>query len=237
MTHPTYLWPPPSVASLPVVGSSARYPVNRIFCVGRNYQAHAIEMGMKGVDKEASRPFYFTKTPAALVDSGATIPYPPGTADFHHEMELVVALGAPGFRVAEADAHRLIHGYAAGLDMTRRDLQAIAREAGRPWDLAKDFENAAVCSAILPAGDLGVLDSGAITLAVNGVTRQSGDVSQLIWNIGEIIADLSQFYHLQAGDLIYTGTPEGVGAVGPGDRITGHIDRVGDVELTIGPAE
>jgi len=237
MTQPAYLWNPPAIVSLPVVGDAARYPVNRIFCVGRNYQAHAIEMGMKGVDKATSRPFYFTKTPSTLVDSGATIPYPPGTADFHYEMELVVALGAPGFRVAEADAHRLIYGYAAGLDMTRRDLQAVARDAGRPWDLSKNFENAAVCGPILPAGELGVLDSGAITLAVNGVTRQSGDLSQLIWNIREIIADLSQFYHLQPGDLIYTGTPEGVGAVKPGDHLTGHIDRVSDISLTIGAAE
>ena len=237
MTQPTYLWNPPAVVSLPVVGSDARYPVTRIFCVGRNYQAHAIEMGMKGVDKATSRPFYFTKTPSTLVDSGASIPYPPGTADFHYEMELVVAIGAPGFRVAEAEAHRLIYGYAAGLDMTRRDLQAVARDSGRPWDLSKNFENAAVCGPIRPAAELGVLDSGAITLAVNGVIRQAGDLSQLIWNIREIIADLSQFYHLQPGDLIYTGTPEGVGAVQPGDRISGHIDRVGDITLAIGAAD
>jgi len=234
MSETSYLWQPPAIVSLPVAGSEARYPVSRIFCVGRNYQAHAIEMGMKGVDKSTSRPFYFTKTPSALVESGATIPYPPGTADFHYEMELVVAIGATGFRVAEDEAHRLIFGYAAGLDMTRRDLQAVARESGRPWDLSKNFENAAVCTPVVPAGELGVLDSGAITLAVNGTTRQSGDLSQLIWNIRELIADLSQFYHLQPGDLIYTGTPEGVGAVKPGDRITGHIDRVGDIALTIG---
>lgn len=234
MSETTYLWKPPAIVSLPVVGHAARYPVNRIFCVGRNYQAHAIEMGMKGVDKANSRPFYFTKTPSTLVESGATIPYPPGTADFHYEMELVVAIGAPGFRVDQDAAHSLIFGYAAGLDMTRRDIQAVARESGRPWDLSKNFENAAVCSAIVPADGLGVLDRGAITLAVNGTTRQSGDLSQLIWNIRELIADLSQFYHLQPGDLIYTGTPEGVGAVKVGDRITGHIDHVGALALTIG---
>lgn len=237
MTQASYLWAPPAVVSLPVCGSEARFPVNRIFCIGRNYQAHAIEMSMKGVDKATARPFYFTKTPSALVESGATVPYPPGTADFHYEMELVVALGAPGFRVSEAEAGRLIHGYAAGLDMTRRDLQAVARQQAYPWDLSKNFENAAVCSAIVPARAGEVLEQGSITLALNGVTRQAGDLSQLIWNIREIIADLSHFYHLQPGDLIYTGTPEGVGAVQPGDRLRGEIEGVGTVELSIGQPE
>lgn len=236
MSQPNYLWNPPPVPSLPVRGSDARYPVQRIFCVGRNYHAHAVEMG-RPVDKASAMPFYFTKSPSALIESGATVPYPPGTANYHYELELVVALGAPGFRVAEADAERMIHGYAAGLDMTRRDLQLLARDQGRPWDLGKDFEQSAVCTAIVPIADRGVLAGGAITLQVNGQTRQSADLSQLIWSIPELIADLSRYYHLQAGDLIFTGTPEGVGAVTPGDRIEGHIDGVGDVALSIGEAE
>jgi fumarylpyruvate hydrolase len=152
-------------------------------------------------------------------------------------MELVVAIGAHGFRLTEADARHMIFGYAAGLDMTRRDLQLVAREQGRPWDLGKDFEKSAVCAPILPAGDLGVLTEGEITLQVNGEPKQSADLGQLIWNIPELLADLSQFYHLEPGDIIYTGTPEGVGPVRPGDRISGHIDRVGEVSLTIGQPE
>jgi len=236
MTSTRYLWNPPPVRSLPVRGIAARYPVTRIFCVGRNYHAHAVEMGAP-VDKANARPFYFTKAASALVESGATVPYPPGTANYQHEVELVVAIGAPGFRVAEAHAWTLIYGYAAGLDMTRRDLQLLAREQGRPWDLGKDFEQSAVCGEIVPVGRLGVLDNGAITLAVNGRTRQSADLSDLVWSIPELIADLSGFYHLQPGDLIYTGTPEGVGAVEPGDRLTGRIDRVGEVALTVGAPE
>jgi fumarylpyruvate hydrolase len=236
MKSPAYLWTPPATPSLPVLGNTARFPVNRIFCVGRNYHAHAIEMG-RPVDKASMKPFYFTKSPTALVESGATVPYPTGTANYHYEMELVVAVGAPGFRVNEADAEMLIYGYAAGLDMTRRDLQLVARDQGRPWDLGKDFEKSAVCSAIVPIGDLGVLKSGAINLQVNGETKQSADLAQLIWNIPELLADLSQFYHLEPGDIIYTGTPEGVGPVSSGDSISGHIDRVGDVLLTIGQPE
>ncbi|MCK9381047.1 MAG: fumarylacetoacetate hydrolase family protein [Sulfuritalea sp.] len=236
MSEANYLWNPPPVHSLPVRGSAARYPINRIFCVGRNYHAHALEMG-NPVDKATMKPFYFTKSPSTLVESGATVPYPAGTANYHYEMELVVAIGAAGFRVAEADAKRLIYGYAAGLDMTRRDLQLVAREQGRPWDLGKDFEKSAVCSEIVPIGNLGVLSAGAINLQVNGETRQSADIGQLIWNIPELLADLSRFYHLEPGDLIYTGTPEGVGPVQPGDRISGHVDAVGDVALTIGQPE
>ena len=236
MTQTNYLWNPPPVYSLPVHGSKARYPVNRIFCVGRNYHAHAVEMGAP-VDKANAQPFYFNKAASTLVESGATVPYPTGTANYHHEMELVVAIGAPGFRVSESDAESLIYGYATGLDMTRRDLQLVARELGRPWDLGKDFELSAVCGEIVPIGNLGVLTSGALTLDVNGQRRQTSDLSQLIWSIPELIADLSKFYHLQPGDLIYTGTPEGVGAVKSGDKLSGHIDHVGGIELTIGAAE
>ena len=236
MTQATYLWTPPAPASVAVHGTDARFPVKRIFCVGRNYHAHAVEMG-RPVDKSTSKPFYFTKSPSALVESGATVPYPAGTSNYHFEMELVVAIGAPGFRVKESDAAGLIYGYAAGLDMTRRDLQLVARDQGRPWDLGKDFEKSAVCAEIVPAGTLGVLTSGAIHLEVNGETKQTSDLDKLIWNIPELLADLSQYYHLEPGDLIYTGTPEGVGAVKTGDKITGHVAGVGDVALTIGAAE
>jgi fumarylpyruvate hydrolase len=236
MTQANYLWTPPAPASVPVRGTDARFPVKRIFCVGRNYHAHAVEMG-RPVDKSTSKPFYFTKSPSTLVESGATVPYPAGTSNYHFEMELVVAIGAPGFRVKESDAASLIYGYAAGLDMTRRDLQLVARDQGRPWDLGKDFEKSAVCAEIVPVGNLGVLTSGAIHLEVNGETKQTSDLDKLIWNIPELLADLSQYYHLEPGDLIYTGTPEGVGAVKTGDKITGYVAGVGDVALTIGAAE
>lgn len=236
MTQTTYLWTPPPPASVAVRGLETRFPVNRIFCVGRNYHAHAVEMG-RPVDKSTSKPFYFTKSPSTLVASGATVPYPAGTSNYHFEMELVVAIGAPGFRVKESDAASLIYGYAAGLDMTRRDLQLVARDQGRPWDLGKDFEKSAVCAEIVPVGNLGVLTGGAIQLEVNGETKQTSDLDKLIWNISELLADLSQYYHLEPGDLIYTGTPEGVGAVKTGDKITGHVAGVGDVALTIGAAE
>lgn len=184
-----YLFNPPAPFSLPIQGSESRFPVGRIFCVGRNYHAHAIEMGAP-VDKTTMQPFYFIKDAASAVESGATLPYPPGTRDFQHEMELVVALGAGGFRVTEADAGGMIFGYACGLDMTRRDLQLVARAAGRPWDLAKNFENAAVLSAIVPNGR--VLGQGAIGLQVNGAPRQGADLGQMIWSIPELIADLSR---------------------------------------------
>ena len=230
-----YLFPPPPVPSLAIHGRPERYPVSRIFCVGRNYHAHALEMG-KPVDKAAERPFYFTKTPSTLVESGATVAYPPETASYHHEMELVLAIGRPGFRVAADRAHELVFGYACGLDMTRRDLQLVARDKGRPWDLGKDFEQSAVASAIVPMPGV-VLERGAIELAVNGQVKQRSDLDKLIWNVREILADLSLFYHLQPGDLVYTGTPEGVGAVQPGDRITGHVEGVGEIALGIAPGE
>ena len=230
-----YLWTPPPVRSLPIRGRSERLPINRIFCVGRNYHAHAVEMG-KPVDKSKQRPFYFTKSPQTLVESGATVAYPPQTGNYHHEMELVLVVGKPGFRVKEQDAHTVIYGYACGLDMTRRDLQLAARDQGRPWDLAKDIEHGAVCSEVVPMQGV-VLENAALELSVGGVMKQNSNVDKLIWNIREIIADLSLFYHLQPGDLIYTGTPEGVGAVQPGDVITGRIDGVGEIALTIGRPE
>ena len=235
MTEQRYLWAPAPVPSLPVQGRAERLPVNRLFFVGRNYHAHAIEMVGKPVDKATERPFYFTKSPQMLVESGATVPYPPETANFHHEMELVVAIGEPGFRVAQDAAHRLVYGYACGLDMTRRDLQLAARDKGRPWDLGKDVEGSSVVGPIVPMPGT-VLERGAIALEVNGAPRQASDLSMLIWNVREIIADLSLFYHLQPGDLIFTGTPEGVGPVVAGDRLAGRIDSVGEIALVIGAA-
>ncbi|MGC4365648.1 fumarylacetoacetate hydrolase family protein [Hydrogenophaga sp. R2] len=229
-----YLFTPPATPSLAIEGRSERYPVGRIFCVGRNYHAHAVEMG-RPVDKAAERPFYFTKTPTALVESGATIAYPPQTGNYHYEMELVLAIGKAGFEVPAEQAHELVFGYACGLDMTRRDLQLVARDKGRPWDLGKDFEQSAVASAIVPMPGV-VLERGDIELSVNGQTKQKSDLDKLIWNIREILADLSLFYHLQPGDLIYTGTPEGVGAVLPGDRIEGRVEGVGTIALNIGQA-
>ena len=230
----TYLWNPPPVHSLPVRGRTERLPINRLFFVGRNYHAHAVEMG-RPVDKRVEVPFYFTKAPGTLVESGATVAYPPQTQNYHYEMELVLAIGRPGFRVAETDAAALIYGYACGLDMTRRDLQLVARDKGRPWDLGKDVEQSSVVSEIVPMPGQ-VIRRGALELTVNGQTRQKSDVDRLIWNIPELIADLSKFYHLQPGDLIFTGTPEGVGPVGAGDRIDGRIEGVGSIVLHVGAA-
>lgn len=235
----SYLFSPPAVPSLPIRGKTERFPVNRIFCVGRNYHAHAVEMG-RPVDKSVEQAFYFTKSPQTLVESGvdhvAVVAYPPRTNNYHFEMELVLAIGRAGFRVSETDAHELVYGYAAGLDMTRRDLQLVARDKGRPWDTGKDIEQGSVCSEIVHMPGV-VIENGAIALEVNGVTKQSSNVDKLIWNIREIIADLSTYYHLQPGDLIYTGTPEGVGAVLTGDKITGRVEGVAEIALTIGAAE
>lgn len=228
--HSTLVFPAPASPSVPVKGIDLQFPVNRIFCVGRNYAAHAREMGM-AVDREA--PFYFMKSASSIVASGTTVPYAPGTDNLHHEMELVVAIGKSVFRVTEEEAPEAIYGYACGLDMTRRDLQLTARDKGRPWDLGKNFENSAVISEIVRVTDSGFIESGDIRLSVNKELRQSGDINDLIWNVPELIADLSKYYHLQPGDLLYTGTPAGVGPVEPGDVITGRIEQVGEIEFTI----
>ena len=227
-----YLFTPPAVQSLPIRGKTERFPINRIFCVGRNYHAHAVEMG-KPVDKSVERPFYFTKAPQTLTHSGDTVAYPPETKNYHFEMELVVAIGKPGFRVKAEDAHTVIYGYAAGLDMTRRDLQLVARDKGRPWDLGKDIEQGSVVSPVVAMPGR-VITQGELALSVNGQVRQHSDVSRLIWSIPELLADLSQYYHLQPGDLIYTGTPEGVGPVVSGDQISGRVEGVAEVALTVG---
>lgn len=229
-----YVFPLPPVPSVPVRGGDARYPVSRIFCVGRNYAAHAREMGF---DPDREPPFYFTKPANALVPSGATVAYPPETANYHYEMELVVAIGRPAFRVPVDRALDAVWGYACGLDMTRRDLQMKAREMGRPWDLGKGFEESAVIGDLVPAEAIGHPAKGVIRLTVNGAVRQSSDIGALIWSVPEVVAHLSRYYHLQPGDLIYTGTPEGVGAVVAGDRLEGEIAGVGTIALTVGPAE
>lgn len=235
MTTFETLWPAPVNPSLPIEGSAQRFAVNRLFFVGRNYHAHANEM-KSPVDKSIEVPFYFTKDRSALVESGMTVPYPPGTANYHYEMELVVAIGKPAFRAVATDAGRAVYGYACGLDMTRRDLQLAARAKSRPWDLGKDMENGAICSPIKPMACV-LLDAGRLTLRVNGELKQDSNVALLIWSIPELIADLSRYYHLQPGDLIYTGTPAGVGPVNPGDRLCGQVDGIGTVELTVGAAE
>lgn len=231
MKQAKFVIEPAPVTSVPVKDTDERFPVNRIFCVGRNYEAHVREMGK---DPDREKPFYFTKSLSAIVESGATIPYPPGTENFHYEMEMVIAIGKSGEAVSLEQAHSLIYGYACGLDMTRRDLQLVARDKGRPWDLGKDVENSAVISPIVAVAETGHPDSGRIHLAVNGEVRQDADISDLIWNVPEVIADLSKYYHLQPGDLIYTGTPAGVGAVTAGDVIDGGIEGVGKIALSIG---
>ena len=228
-----YLFPAPVPASLPVIVQSERFPVGRIFCVGRNYAAHAAEMGAE-VDRGS--PFYFLKSAHAVLESGGVLPYPPGTEDLHHEIEMVVAIGAPAFRVTADQAASAIWGYGTGLDLTRRDLQARATAMQRSWDLGKNFEGSAVLSALTPAADFQPAGQ-RIHLDVNGITRQDSVISDMVWSIPEIIADLSQYYHLAPGDLIMTGTPAGVGAVTSGDRLAGRIAGLAPVELTIGPAE
>jgi len=229
-----FVFPPPAPAAAPVRGRAERFPIRRIFCVGRNYAAHAREMG-HAPDPEA--PFFFMKAGDHYVASGSTIPYPPGTSAYNHEVEMVVAIGTDGFRVAEARALDHVFGYACGLDMTRRDLQSVAKDKQRPWDIGKNFEQSAVLGEIAPASEIGHPARGRIELRVNGQPRQAGDVSDLIHGVAAVIANLSQYYHLRAGDLIYTGTPEGVGAVKAGDRLEGSIEGVGTIALQVSGPE
>ena len=226
-----YLFEPVPPVSVEIAGTDVRFPVNRIFCVGRNYAAHVREMGF---DPDREEPCYFTKSALCIAASGSEIPYPPATQDYHHEIELVVAIGGAGFQLAVEDALSVVFGYACGLDMTRRDLQVASRESKGPWDIGKDFENSAVISPIRAAEAIGHPDSGRIQLSVNGEPRQDSDLGKLIWSVPEIIAHLSRLYRLEPGDLVYTGTPDGVGSVEPGDRISGSVEAVGEITLTIG---
>jgi fumarylpyruvate hydrolase len=225
-----YLFPPPELSARPIRGSRALFPVCRIFCVGRNYEAHAREMGSTA---DRSAPFYFTKAAFHCTPSGATVPYVSGTGNLHHEIELVAAIGTAGFRIAEADALKHVFGYACGFDMTRRDLQEAAKQQQRPWDVGKDFEHSAVLSEIVAADECGHIVAGEIGLRLNGEVKQLADVSELVHPVAALVSDLSRYYHLQAGDLIYTGTPAGVGPVQPGDRIEGWVAGVGAVTLNI----
>lgn len=225
-----YIFDPAPTVSVEISGSDARFPVNRVFCVGRNYAAHVREMGF---DPDREEPCYFTKAARCIAPSGSEIPYPPATQNYHHEIELVVAIGENGFELSAEDALSIVYGYACGLDMTRRDLQIASRESKGPWDIGKDFENAAIISAIRPVEQIGHPASGRIELSVNGEQRQDSDLENLIWSVPEIIAHLSRFYRLEPGDLIYTGTPDGVGPVRPGDRISGSVAAVGEIFLQI----
>lgn len=229
-----YLFPPPAQPALAVRGRAGRYPINRIFCVGRNYEAHAAEMGGT-VDREA--PWYFTKSPASFAASGAVVPYPPGTANYHHEIELVLALGQPVFKADPAAAAAAIWGYGVGLDMTRRDRQQDGKDNRRPWDLGKDVENSAVIAPLSPAADLPSLKGRRIWLRVNGQIRQDAMLDELVWSPAEVVAHLSHYYHLVPGDLILTGTPAGVGPVVAGDVIEGGVEGLEPVRLVLGPAE
>jgi fumarylpyruvate hydrolase len=228
-----YVFAAPGQPVVPVFGTTDLFPVHRIYCVGRNYVEHAKEMGFSGREP----PFFFGKPADALlvVQEGRTadMPYPPQTRDLHHEMELVVAIGRRGRDIAAADASQFIWGYAAGLDMTRRDLQGEARKQGRPWDTGKGFDFSAPISPIRPVARTGLLTAGRIWLKVNGQTRQDSDISKLIWNVSETIEHLSKYFELQPGDLIYTGTPEGVASVVPGDVMEGSIEGVGSLKVRV----
>ena len=225
-----YVVTPPPIPSLTVRGTHARFPVHRIYCVGHNYAAHAIEMGH---DPDREPPFFFLKSADNVVADGKPFPYPGQSQDVQHEIELVVALGAGGNDIALESALDCVLGYVVGLDMTRRDLQAEAKLSGRPWEVGKAFEHSAPCSEIVQACTIGHPDGGAIWLDVNGQPRQRGDINQLIWKVPEVVVHLSRLFTLAAGDLIYTGAPAGVGPVRTGDRMRGGVDGVGELTVTV----
>jgi fumarylpyruvate hydrolase len=230
MSDAQFVLPPPPIPSVAILAESRRFPVRRIFCVGLNYAAHAREMGK---DPGAEPPFFFTKPADAVVESGAVIPYPPETSDFHYEIELVAALHSGGAHILREDALGHVYGYAAGIDLTRRDLQKQARLEGKPWDFAKGFDLSAPIGAICPTERISHPRAGRITLSVNGALRQNGDISDMILDVAAVIAELSRFVTLAAGDLIFTGTPEGVGPLKPGDKVEGGVEGVGEVSLAI----
>ena len=228
----SYAISPAEQASVAIEGSEERFPVRRIYCVGRNYRAHAIEMGS---DPDREPPFFFMKPADAVVENGATIPYPTQTSNVHHEIELVAAIGKGGKDISVEDALDHVWGYGVGIDLTRRDIQNKAKETGRPWDMGKGFDNSAPCTALRPVGDVGHPDTGegAIWIKVNGETKQESTLDLHIWDTAETINYLSGLCELQPGDLIYMGTPEGVAAVVSGDTMEGHIDGVGDLTIKI----
>jgi fumarylpyruvate hydrolase len=220
---------PPPVPAVPVAGGGS-FPVRRIFCVGRNYAEHVREMGG---DPTREAPFFFTKPADAVLTGGTDMPYPPGTADLHHEMELVAAIGGGGSDIKPGEALCHVYGYAAGLDMTRRDLQSEAKKAGRPWDMSKGFDFSAPIGEIVPASRIGHPARGSIELKVNGKIRQSSDLNRMIWSVAETVAYLSGLVRLAPGDLIFTGTPEGVAAVRRGDLLEGVVESIGSVRTRI----
>ena len=219
----------PKQSSVPVKGTHLRFPVRRIYCVGRNYNDHVAEMG--GIPGREP-PFFFQKPADALLLDG-NFPYPPASNNVHHEVELVVALHSGGMNIAVEDASRHIYGYAVGIDMTRRDLQGAAKKAGRPWEVAKAFDHSAPISEVTPKADIGLLERASISLHVNEVQRQNSNISEMIWSVPETICELSKLFELHAGDMIFTGTPSGVGPLQSGDRIHAAIERVGELTLQV----
>jgi len=221
---------PPASPALKVRGTDQTFPVRRVYCIGRNYAEHAIEMGH---DPNKEPPFFFQKNPDNLLAEGAGFPYPAKTKDVHHEIEMVVALKSGGRDIPIAKALDHVYGYAVGLDMTRRDLQGEAKKLGRPWEVGKAFEHSAPCGALVPAAQIGHPAKGAVWLKVNGEIKQKGDLDQLIWKVPEMIAFLSEYFELAAGDIIFTGTPAGVGPVKKGDELVGHVDGVGELTVKV----
>ena len=226
----SYLFEPAPIPSLPVRGTDTLFPVHRIYCVGRNYAEHAKEMGH---DPNREPPFFFQKNPDSLIPGGGDFPYPAKSADVHHEFEMVVALGQGGTDIPVARALDCVYGYAVGFDMTRRDLQAEAKKLGRPWEVGKAFESAAPCSEIVPAAAIGHPSRGAVWLKVNSELRQQGDLTQLIWGVPEMISYLSGLFALKPGDLIFSGTPAGVGPVKRGDLLQGGVEGVGEITVRV----
>lgn len=224
-----YAFPPASLATLAVTDGRA-FPIHRVYCVGRNYADHAVEMGH---DPDREPPFFFTKPADAVVADGTTIPYPKATRDLHHEVELVIAIGRDGSDIAPEQAQDYIFGYAVGVDLTRRDLQQQAKDLRRPWDVSKAFDQSAPCGHLNPASDIGHPAQGAIALEINGEVRQQGDLAAMIWKGSEIVSYLSGLFSLKAGDLIFTGTPTGVGPIQRGDRVSARIEAVGHLEFTV----
>ena len=229
-----YVFQPEAQVTVPIAGSDALFPVRRIYCVGRNYAAHAREMGF---DPDREPPFFFCKPANAIVVASpgqtVSINYPSQSSDFQHEIELVVAIGKGGRDIPVAAAREHVFGYAVGLDMTRRDLQLRARDKGRPWELGKAFDESAPIAPLHPAARIGHPTQGAVWLKVDGVDRQRSDIAKLIWSVPEVVANLSAFFELRPGDLIYTGTPEGVGKVERGQTMTGAIDGLGEISVTV----
>ncbi|NKB32372.1 MAG: FAA hydrolase family protein [Pseudomonadales bacterium] len=226
----SYIFPPAEIPSVPINGSEECYPVNRIYCVGQNYSDHVKEMGG---DPKKNPPVFFSKPANSIVTNNSPVKFPSATNNLHHEVELVVALRGGGENIEVSAALQCVFGYAVGIDFTRRDLQAAAKESGRPWDTAKGFDQSAPISAITPFGEEKQPGEGRIALSLNGEIKQDGTLAEMIWSVAEIIAELSNFYELRAGDLIFTGTPSGVSSVSPGDHLQAEIAGIGEIEFDI----